>query len=294
MIQAMILTNWRNFSKLLVGGTLLFTVACENGGGDAGGDSQDDFATALLCDPTTYDLDCMKSDQTTASDGLLDVLGGIQKEVINVAGGDVTAERQDEYGDQGRQDILQQFPLMEGYPKMELLNGILRKLLKLRENPSEIDYNIFVVRSADVNAFTLGGEVYVTNALLETAESLDELACIIGHEIGHNELGHIANQIKQWEVTENLVGAEIASAIKMATIGFNQQSEAEADLYGIDLALAAGYDACRGIDFWDRMQQREGEVNELDNFFRSHPYSDRRANCYRSHLSALHRLTCEN
>jgi hypothetical protein len=171
MIQAMILTNWRNFSKLLVGGTLLFTVACENGGGDAGGDSQDDFATALLCDPTTYDLDCMKSDQTTASDGLLDVLGGIQKEVINVAGGDVTAERQDEYGDQGRQDILQQFPLMEGYPKMELLNGILRKLLKLRENPSEIDYNIFVVRSADVNAFTLGGEVYVTNALLETAES---------------------------------------------------------------------------------------------------------------------------
>ena len=88
-------------------------------------------------------------------------------------------------------------------------------------------------------------------------------------------------------------GAAFAGFVGLVTMGFNQVNEAQADLYGIDLALAGGYDACRGIDFWDRMQSHEGEVSEFDNFFRSHPYSSWRADCYRSHLSSLHQLSCD-
>jgi predicted Zn-dependent protease len=293
----MILTNWRNISKLLLGGMLLFATACENGDAGKGSESQDDVATALLCDPKTYDLECMKSDQTSTSDALLDAIGGIKKEIINVAGGDVPDERQDEYGDNSRKEIEREFPVIAAHPKLPLLNGLMRKLLKLRAEPSKIGYNIYVVNSEMVNAFTLGGEIYVTNTLLDQAESIDELACIIGHEIGHNELGHIAEKLKEVELAQGILGEEAGAAfagfVGLVTMGFNQVNEAQADLYGIDLALAGGYDACRGIDFWDRMQSHEGEVSEFDNFFRSHPYSSRRADCYRSHLSSLHQLSCD-
>ncbi|MBK9453583.1 MAG: M48 family metallopeptidase [Bacteroidetes bacterium] len=293
----MIFTNWRNISKLLLGGMLLFATACENGDAGKGVESQDDVATALLCDPATYDLECMKSEQTSTSDALLDAIGGIKKEIINVAGGDVPDERQDEYGDNSRKEIEREFPVIAGHPKLPLLNGLMRKLLKLRREPSEIGYNIYVVNSEMVNAFTLGGEIYVTNTLLDQAESIDELACIIGHEIGHNELGHIAEKLKEVELAQGILGEEAGAAfagfVGLVTMGFNQVNEAQADLYGIDLALAGGYDACRGIDFWDRMQSHEGQVSEFDNFFRSHPYSSRRAECYRSHISTLHQLSCD-
>ena len=130
----MIFTNWRNISKLLLGGMLLFATACENGDAGKGVESQDDVATALLCDPATYDLECMKSEQTSASDALLDAIGGIKKEIINVAGGDVPDERQDEYGDNSRKEIEREFSVIAGHPKLPLLNGLMRKLLKLRRN----------------------------------------------------------------------------------------------------------------------------------------------------------------
>jgi predicted Zn-dependent protease len=149
-----------------------------------------------------------------------------------------------------------------------------------------------------VNAFTLGGEIYVTNALLDEAESIDELACILGHEIGHNELDHVANKLKEVEIAQGIFGEEagaaVATFVGLLTMGFNQHNEAEADLYGIDLALAAGYDACRGIDFWNRLKAQENEANDMENFFRSHPYSSRRSNCYHSHISIIHGYTCSN
>jgi predicted Zn-dependent protease len=275
---------------------LLAMVGCGKGK-----EAAEDAATAnevVMCDPDTYDLACMKDEKTSSSDDLLEVLGGFKDEVVDATGGEVSDERQDQYGDRTRSEITQQFPIVEGHPKATLLEGMMHKLLRERRNPSDIGYHVFVVRSQMVNAFTLGGEIYVTDALLAEAESLDEIACILGHEIGHNELDHVADKLKEVELAQGIFGEEtgnaVANFVGLLTMGFNQHNEAEADLYGIDLALAAGYDACRGIDFWNRLKAQEGEANDMDNFFRSHPYSSRRAACYSSHISALHHYTCNN
>jgi predicted Zn-dependent protease len=251
-----------------------------------------------VCDPKDYKLDCMKDEKTATSDNLLDVLGGMKDAVVTATADPISDARQDEYGEHSRTEIEKEFQVIQGHPEHEMLQGILRKLLQQRVHPSDIRYNIYVIRSEMVNAFTVGGEIYVTNSLLSSAESKDEIACVIGHEIGHNELGHIAKKLKEVELAQGILGEEtgaaVANFIGLLTIGFNQRSEAESDLYGIDLALSAGYDACRGIDFWKRMAHLEGEANDVDNFTRSHPYSTRRANCYRTHIADYHKYTCAN
>lgn len=253
-------------------------------------------ANGKICDPSTYDLDCIKSDDTKLSDEFLDKASDFFGDIVEAQAGEVTDARQDQYGDVSKREIVKEFPIVEGHAKETLLKGLLNKLLKVRKNPSEIDYNIYVIRSEMVNAFTVGGEIFVTTKLLDQYESIDELACVIGHEIGHNELGHIADQIKEQELAEGIFGTEtgreVAGMARMFTVGFNQKKEAESDIFGIDLAISSGYNACRGVDFWKRMKKFEPEANELDNLLRSHPYSDKRMKCYQDHLKADHKLDC--
>lgn len=248
------------------------------------------------CDPKTYALDCMKDEKTVASDGVLEVLGTVKDAVVGATADPVSDARQDAYGEGTREDVFSEFTFLENDPDQTLLEGIMRKLLKQRSHPTEIEYNIYLIDDPQVNAYTLGGEIFVTKSLMVDVHSLDELACIIGHEIGHNELGHIAQIIQDGEAADRLLGPETAAQldglIQSVTAGFGQRDEASADLYGIDLALAAGYDACRGIEFEERTAEFEGEANDWDNFGRSHPYGARRAKCERSHLADFHHYSC--
>lgn len=288
----MILRNWSDISKCLFFGIVLWMAGCKGGATDDPG--VDDFKyAAKLCDPGEYDLSCMKDDKTAISDAIIDFAGGVEDELL---GEPVDAERQDAFGEECKTEIEREYTVLPGHAKLPLLEGLLHKLLKLRQEPSEIQYNIYVIRAEMVNAFTVGGEIYVTTGLLDDVKSTDELACVIGHEVGHNELGHIGRMIKKRDLARGTLGNEAGDlalgALGLLTMGFNQTNEAESDLYGIDLALAAGYDACRGTDFWRRMKQQEGDADELNNFFRTHPYSSRREACYVQHLKVEHDRDC--
>ncbi len=290
--------NGSHISKFLFLGLSLVVGCSKTQTTDSANGIADSKVNFTVCDPKDYKFECLKDDKTATSDGLLDLFGGVKDAVVEAAAKPVSDARQDEYGEGSRREIEQKYKVIADHSDHDMLQGIMLKLLKQREKATKIDYNIYVVHAQEVNAFTVGGEIYVTDALLQSAESKDELACVIGHEIGHNELGHIAKQLKATELAQGILGdeagADVANFIGLLTIGFNQRSEAEADLYGIDLALSAGYDACRGIDFWKRMERMEGEANDLDNFMRSHPYSSKRANCYRSHIADFHHYTCKN
>src|SRR5450756_3159988 len=50
----------------------------------------------------------------------------------------------------------------------------------------DLDWQFFIVDSKEVNAFAVpGGYVYVNRGLTERADQMDELAGVLGHEIGH-------------------------------------------------------------------------------------------------------------
>lgn len=110
-----------------------------------------------------------------------------------------------------------------------------------------------IKRSEELNAYADGQKVYVTASLLDFAESDDELALVMAHEISHNMLEHTGRNISR-----ALMGA-IRDAVIAGTVGGSKgaehagSDEAQADYLGIYIMTRAGFDATRAAGFWRRM-----------------------------------------
>src|SRR6476660_5552144 len=72
-----------------------------------------------------------------------------------------------------------------------------------RTSRADLDWQFEVVNSPEVNAFALpGGFIYVNRGAIEQADRLDELAGIMGHEVGHVVLRHSVQQMNQMKKDE--------------------------------------------------------------------------------------------
>ncbi len=169
------------------------------------------------------------------------------------------------------------------------LNTVLQELLAVREDPSKIEYAIYILQDTVINAFTFGGRIYITQAMLDKCKQSDALLyAIVGHEIGHSEVGHIKTTIQELELSNKLFGNDNGATVfqikKLLTASFNQKNELEADYYGINLTNELGYDVCTAVSFWKEMASKENNYNRLEDFFRTHPFSELRAQCLTDHI----------
>ena len=145
-----------------------------------------------------------------------------------------------------------------------------------------------------VNALTAGGKIFISKKMYEFCSNDGELACIIGHEISHNELGHINNQINRTKTIQNFGLSDDISSLITSTLyqPFNKKNESHCDMLGIDLAISSGYDPCSSIQFWKRMKSDERELSQIENILSSHPYSNQRINCSINHIKRNYNLSC--
>ena len=204
----------------------------------------------------------------------------------------ITDSIQTAYGDEFHRQMVEQektFKLVNDPALSRKLDNVLRQLLDAREDPSAIRYRIFALEDTTVNAFTFGGRIYMTRAMIQkTAENDALLYAIVGHEIGHSEVGHIKATIQDLELSNKIFGAEAGATMfelgKILTASFNQKNELEADYYGINLTNELGYDVCTAVAFWREMASRENSYNQVEDFFRTHPFSNLRSECLTSHI----------
>lgn len=145
-------------------------------------------------------------------------------------------------------------------------------------------FSFRVVDTPEVNAFALpGGFVTVNRGLLEAAESGEEVAGVIGHEIQHALLRHGTKRILRQlggAVLMNLLfggndlGAVSHAAGQMTGLSYDRAQELEADKEGVALMVAAGMDP-RGLSrFFERLS--EGAVHPPE-FLSTHPDPGARA-----------------
>lgn len=170
------------------------------------------------------------------------------------------------------------------------LRKILNKMLPYVER-KDLNYQVFLIEDDLLNAWTIpGGYIYVTTAMYDFVESDDEMANVLGHEIGHNENRHCSKILKKHAPASFFglgdIGAIMVNVFSQATVAFHQPDELECDLSGFYLSYMAGYDPAEGLDFWKRMSKNENP-NTMDKFFRSHPYSQSRYDCGHSHLEKI-------
>jgi predicted Zn-dependent protease len=153
---------------------------------------------------------------------------------------------------------------------------------------ADLDWRFAVVNSPEVNAFALpGGFVYVNRGAIEQADRLDELAGIMGHEIGHVVERHSVQQMEQNERGKAKVIAVCTLTPVCRTIGgrilvgvsaegmrakYSQQDEAQADSEGVVNTTKAGIDP-EGLPafFQKLLDARSQQPTIFEAFFSTHP-----------------------
>jgi hypothetical protein len=95
-----------------------------------------------------------------------------------------------------------------------------------------------------VNAFIVPGRyLYVTSSLMRLLPTDDALALVVGHELAHGELGHLIEFRKRAEWKDAPAGdAAYLFLYLLQRFVSSPANERDADAYGLDLALKAGYE----------------------------------------------------
>ena len=141
------------------------------------------------------------------------------------------------------------------------LQSILSRCVREIPDPRGFDYKVYLVGSDELNAFTVGGYIFFYQGMLDFVENDDELAAIMGHEIFHNELGHVRQNLSEIKTIRELnpfgdFFEEVLLGVnQLLSSPFNQKQETECDLHGIDLMMAAGYNGCASATLWERMAE---------------------------------------
>ncbi|MCM8766023.1 MAG: M48 family metalloprotease [Candidatus Omnitrophica bacterium] len=206
----------------------------------------------------------------------------------------------------GRQidfQISQSYTILRGSEENERINLIGRKIAEVSDR-QDLKYIFKIIKDEEVNAFcTPGGYVYVHTGLLEKVND-EELACVLGHEVGHIAARHIVKKIQAQLGYELLVslalgkgGAkEIEKALNIAfniiALGYSREDELLADKLGIKYAYKAGYAPEAMISLLKKLQElKKDKAIATPLFLRSHPYLEQRIERAEEEIAKLKKLT---
>ena len=168
--------------------------------------------------------------------------------------------------------------------------------LASRSDQPEAAFNFVVLDQDVINAFAApGGVIALHSGLILLADTQDEVAGVLSHEIAHITQLHMYRAFEKGKtmniiamlammglilasggngevITGAVMGAQAAAA--QAQINFTRHNEVEADRVGIRTLAAAGYDPQGMADFFSKMGQTSRANGEgPPEFLRTHPVS---------------------
>ncbi len=212
---------------------------------------------------------------------------------LALAGSPVSAREGGGESDLGRRFFLMarsELPLVEDPAVVEYVDRIGHRLVGTL-GAQQFDYRFYVVQQPVLNAFAVpGGYVFVFSELLARVASDDELAGVLGHEMGHVSGHHILRQQTQGQVwtaaallglllsaVNPVVGAAAVGAAQTAELKYSREFEQEADYLGLRYASEAGYDPHALASFFKQLLL-EQRVNPaaVPPYMLSHPVTEDR------------------
>jgi predicted Zn-dependent protease len=190
-------------------------------------------------------------------------------------------------GRQSDAQVRQQMGLYEDPALQQYVRGIGARLARQAHRPN-LPWTFAVVDEPAVNAFALpGGFVYITRGILPYLRNEAELAAVMGHEVGHVDARHSAQQYS----TQTLAGGGLAvlgifvpqtrPAQGLASLGlnamflkFSREDELQADQLGVGYASKAGWDP-QGmpglLGTLARLDEATGSSRGVPNWALTHP-----------------------
>ena len=173
----------------------------------------------------------------------------------------------------------------------------------------DMPYRFQAVNANYVNAYAFpGGTIAATRGILLEMDSEDELAGLMGHEIGHVNARHFAERQAQGTLVELVAaGVSAAAGAKNAAYGelaqmigslgggallahYSRDNEREADALGLEYMHKAGYNPAGMADLMDMLNsQSKAKPNALELMFATHPMSAERVANTRRALDSSYR-----
>jgi len=150
-------------------------------------------------------------------------------------------------------------------------------------------WEIVVLKDANPNAFAVpGGKMIINSGILKITNTDDELATVLGHEIGHimaehskESMSHIDLMEKAMEIVNNVTDDnEIVQEIMnqgakyLIVLPFSRLHELEADELGMVYMSKAGFDPRESIQFWKKFALIS--KSQSSRLFSTHPSDESR------------------
>ena len=200
------------------------------------------------------------------------------------------------YGQQVLNQLSKQYSIVHSEKLNRRVHNIVTRLAD-SSGASRNPWRIFILNGDDVlnAAATRGNYVFVWTGLLRIVNNDDELATVLGHEIGHVLAGHTMPTPAE-EVNQILVGAagsaanaalgsgvgilggQLASSLAQALIinPESQRIELEADHIGLFMMARAGYDPRYAVKLWKKLSSQIDSSGPALAFLSTHPPSQER------------------
>jgi predicted Zn-dependent protease len=216
---------------------------------------------------------------------------------------DVSSEQERSLGEQSAAEINSQLPIVTDPAINSYINTLGDTIAHVTSLP-DLDWKFYVVNLDQVNAFSLpGGFVYVNRGLIESTDRLDELAGVLGHEIGHIIERHSVKQMQNSQkvgaaativctltsLCESGLGQAAVNVGGTALIARHSRGdELQADSEAVENVLHAGFDP-EGVPalLEELIRQRETEPGLVEGWFATHPLEESRVDASRQLIHDL-------
>lgn len=207
----------------------------------------------------------------------------------------ISREEEIQLGAQAAAQFEQKYGLVNDPAMVGRLNRVGQQLISSAQN-KDLPWRFRVINIDAFNAAAFpGGFVYATKGLMEGLTD-EELAFVVGHEIGHADLRHSVKQIESAQLrrlgliaiaagaTKGNVNQGAATLVQLtdSVIGsqYSQAAESESDRYGMRAMAAGGYDPAFALSALQKLaaQSGGGTPDFLNTLLGSHPLPKERIN----------------
>jgi len=180
---------------------------------------------------------------------------------------------------------------VQGQALVDKVGGKLVQSTLARQTPYRFEFHLLGDQET-VNAFALpGGQIFITEALFRLFKREDELAGVLGHEIGHVVGRHSNEQMATSRLWSGLAqgagvllsdgqsnaGSQIAGMVaNMRVMKYGRDDELESDALGVRFLIDAGYDPEAMIGVMEILAKAAGGSKQPE-FMSTHPAPENRA-----------------
>ena len=208
----------------------------------------------------------------------------------------MTIEEEKNMGRKVFLEIEKSSEIIKDIPLQKFVDRIGRSLLT-QAGSTPFDFNFYIVKAQDPNAFAIpGGYIFLTTGLLVLADSEQEIAGVVGHEIAHATERHVSELVDQSKrlnlatLAAVLAGALLgggkgaeavattaAAGAAALTLKYTREHETEADQVGFHTLVKAGYDPQGLLTFLNKMYKSSLAVApKIPPYLSTHPAIENR------------------